>query len=132
MSLTTLTLPVPSNRGQCRPLTFVYVLPDRSRKGSGTKEEEDPAGPAMAATDNGATPLQNAMKMAKVAIQLDGGSEHKVVGLHRGPVTAVRRSKPTEKHAVGDVVELAAVMSAGCCEPERTCQGHGGGCTHLI
>lgn len=82
--MSTLTLPAPSSRGQYRSLTFVYILPDRSRKGSRAKEEEDPAGPAMAATDNGATPLQNAMKMAKVAIQLDGGSKHKVVSYTAG------------------------------------------------
>lgn len=33
----------------------------------------------MAAADSGAKPLQNAMKMAKVAIQLDGGNKHKVM-----------------------------------------------------
>uniref|UniRef100_A0A3P9ARP1 Uncharacterized protein n=1 Tax=Maylandia zebra TaxID=106582 RepID=A0A3P9ARP1_9CICH len=32
----------------------------------------------MAKVDSGAKPLQNAMKMAKVAIQLDGGNRHKV------------------------------------------------------
>lgn len=32
----------------------------------------------MAAADSGAKPIQNAMKMAKVAIQLDGGNKHKV------------------------------------------------------
>eukprot|EP00066_Takifugu_rubripes_P004016 XP_003967058.1 PREDICTED: VPS9 domain-containing protein 1 isoform X1 [Takifugu rubripes] len=31
----------------------------------------------MAAADSGAKPIQNAMKMAKVAIQLDGGNKHK-------------------------------------------------------
>lgn len=31
------------------------------------------------AADIGAKPLQNAMKMAKLAIQLDGGNKHKVV-----------------------------------------------------
>eukprot|EP00064_Thunnus_orientalis_P011575 superscaffoldBa00001682_g11606 len=34
-------------------------------------------GPTMATADSGPKPLQNAMKMAKVAIQLDGGSKHK-------------------------------------------------------
>lgn len=32
----------------------------------------------MAAADSGSKPIQNAMKMAKVAIQLDGGNNHKV------------------------------------------------------
>uniref|UniRef100_A0A3Q0S936 Uncharacterized protein n=1 Tax=Amphilophus citrinellus TaxID=61819 RepID=A0A3Q0S936_AMPCI len=32
----------------------------------------------MAKVDSGVKPLQNAMKMAKVAIQLDGGNRHKV------------------------------------------------------
>lgn len=32
----------------------------------------------MATADSGAKPLQSAMKMAKVAIQLDGGNKHKV------------------------------------------------------
>lgn len=49
---------------------------DGRRSGKG---EEDPVGLAMAAADSGAKPLQNAMKMAKVAIQLDGGNKHKVV-----------------------------------------------------
>uniref|UniRef100_A0A672JE72 Uncharacterized protein n=1 Tax=Salarias fasciatus TaxID=181472 RepID=A0A672JE72_SALFA len=30
------------------------------------------------AADSGQKPLQNAMKMAKTAIQLDGGNRHKV------------------------------------------------------
>uniref|UniRef100_A0A3Q4MXP7 Uncharacterized protein n=1 Tax=Neolamprologus brichardi TaxID=32507 RepID=A0A3Q4MXP7_NEOBR len=33
----------------------------------------------MAKVDSGAKPLQNAMKMAKAAIQLDGGNRHKVI-----------------------------------------------------
>lgn len=49
---------------------------DGRRSGKG---EEDPVGLTMAAADSGAKPLQNAMKMAKVAIQLDGGNKHKVV-----------------------------------------------------
>uniref|UniRef100_A0A672ZLG1 Uncharacterized protein n=1 Tax=Sphaeramia orbicularis TaxID=375764 RepID=A0A672ZLG1_9TELE len=32
----------------------------------------------MAVADSGVKPLQNAMKMAKVAIQLDAGNKHKV------------------------------------------------------
>lgn len=32
----------------------------------------------MTATDSGAKPIQNAMKMAKVAIYLDGENKHKV------------------------------------------------------
>uniref|UniRef100_A0A8C6PSZ2 Uncharacterized protein n=1 Tax=Nothobranchius furzeri TaxID=105023 RepID=A0A8C6PSZ2_NOTFU len=32
----------------------------------------------MATTDSGVKPLQNAMKMAKTAIQLDGDNKHKV------------------------------------------------------
>jgi len=39
-------------------------------------EEEEAA--VMAAADGGAKPLQSAMKMAKVAIQLDGENKHKV------------------------------------------------------
>uniref|UniRef100_A0A667WZV0 Uncharacterized protein n=1 Tax=Myripristis murdjan TaxID=586833 RepID=A0A667WZV0_9TELE len=39
---------------------------------------------AAAAPDCGVKPLQNAMKMAKVAIQLDGGNRHKVPGRRRG------------------------------------------------
>lgn len=35
----------------------------------------------MTAADSGAKPIQNAMKMAKIAIQLDGGNKHKVEGL---------------------------------------------------
>lgn len=48
----------------------------------------------MAATGSGATPLQNAMKMAKAAIQLDGGSEHKVSERHGGSFAATRKSGP--------------------------------------
>lgn len=32
----------------------------------------------MTAADGGIKPIQNAMKMAKVAIQLEGGDKHKV------------------------------------------------------
>lgn len=48
----------------------------------------------MAATDSGATPLQNAMKMAKVAIQLDGGSEHKVSERQSESFATTRKFKP--------------------------------------
>lgn len=34
---------------------------------------------AASGSDSGVKPLQNAMKMAKVAIQLDAGNRHKVV-----------------------------------------------------
>ncbi|XP_059190915.1 VPS9 domain-containing protein 1 [Centropristis striata] len=48
---------------------------------TGLKEEEGREGEkkkrTMAASDSGAKPLQNAMKMAKVAIQLDGENKHK-------------------------------------------------------
>lgn len=50
----------------------------------------------MAAADDGAKPLQNAMKMAKLAIQLDGGNKHKVVILHSVAATTTRRCKPQE------------------------------------
>lgn len=50
----------------------------------------------MAAADNGAKPLQNAMKMAKLAIQLDGGNKHKVVSLYSVAATTTLRCKPQE------------------------------------
>ncbi|XP_047452671.1 VPS9 domain-containing protein 1 [Mugil cephalus] len=41
------------------------------------EEEEEEEDLTMATADSGVKPLQNAMKMAKVAIQLDGGNKHK-------------------------------------------------------
>lgn len=46
----------------------------------------------MATADSGVTALQNAMKMAKIAIQLDGGSRHKVVSLSHSVAVSVTRS----------------------------------------
>lgn len=62
----------------------------RGRSQRGT----DPLGATMAATDSGATPLQNAMKMAKVAIQLDGGSKHKVSEQHSRSLAPTLKFKP--------------------------------------
>uniref|UniRef100_A0A4W6BW62 Uncharacterized protein n=2 Tax=Lates calcarifer TaxID=8187 RepID=A0A4W6BW62_LATCA len=52
---------------------------DAEEKGGGGegKRGQDPD-ITMATADSGVKPLQNAMKMAKVAIQLDGGSRHEV------------------------------------------------------
>ncbi|KAK2841728.1 hypothetical protein Q5P01_011928 [Channa striata] len=56
---------------------FVYQLP--SLNPAKKKEEQDGATGirTMATADRGVNPLQNAMKMAKVAIQLDGGNKRK-------------------------------------------------------
>lgn len=59
----------------------VHTVRVRSRAAISDHEEGGGrgSGPTMAAADSGAKPLQTAMKMAKVAIQLDGGNKHKVV-----------------------------------------------------
>lgn len=49
---------------------------EEGRRGGGKRRRG--RGLTMATADSGPKPLQNAMKMAKVAIQLDGGSRHKV------------------------------------------------------
>ncbi len=70
-----MTFPVLYSRRQYTPFEFVYNLPERNTR----RRSEGKHFPAMAATDSGLKPLQNAMKMAKVAIQLDGDNKHKVV-----------------------------------------------------
>lgn len=51
----------------------------------GRGREEDSRWATMATADSAVKPLQNAMKMAKLAIQLDGGNKHKVVCHRAGP-----------------------------------------------
>lgn len=53
----------------------------------------------MAKVDSGAKPLQNAMKMAKVAIQLDGGNRHKV-SEPRGPTARTQQREADRKRRV--------------------------------
>lgn len=88
-----------------------------------SQRRTDPLGATMAATDSGATPLQNAMKMAKVAIQLDGGSKHKVSERHSGSFAATRKFKPAlcgvntpERTDSCEAVYAAAVFTAWCFE----------------
>ena len=57
-------------KGQQNAFNASGLLHNRRRRRSGR---------VMATADSGVKPLQNAMKMAKVAIQLDGGNKHKVV-----------------------------------------------------
>ena len=61
-------------------------------------EEESPEENMATAADCGGKPLQNAMKMAKVAIQLDGGSKHKVEKLHAALTRQHTDSNPEYQH----------------------------------
>ncbi|KAI3371723.1 hypothetical protein L3Q82_024294 [Scortum barcoo] len=49
---------------------------EKKKEEVGKEERRSVCGLTMAAADSGLKPLQNAMKMAKTAIQLDGGNRH--------------------------------------------------------
>ena len=65
---------IPCSRGQYTRSCWFTICRHRTRKWTGRSE----CCITMTAADSGAKPIQNAMKMAKVAIHLDGGNKHKV------------------------------------------------------
>lgn len=90
-------LPLPYSRGQYTLLQCVYFLPwlktQKKKEGWGEGKRGQDPDITMATADSGVKPLQNAMKMAKVAIQLDGGSRHEVETVSCGDSRDVNRRR---------------------------------------
>uniref|UniRef100_H2SKG3 VPS9 domain containing 1 n=1 Tax=Takifugu rubripes TaxID=31033 RepID=H2SKG3_TAKRU len=78
----------------------------------------------MAAADSGAKPIQNAMKMAKVAIQLDGGNKHKVGSVAVRPQSQHGRLIAEESVALEE--ERMLLLAEQCLERAKSFIGKTG------